>query len=98
MMPSKLKQYSLKFFLKIFLLIQSQIIDIWRSMVEGPAIDEQRALRSAAQLQPSTGPSQIPSAPRDSDDERDPNEIIQIPSTAQTREYDDESDYGDSDD
>lgn len=64
----------------------SFIIDIWRSMVSGVPIDEQRTQRTVGVNQP---PSEHPSTDAsfscigggggdgdDSDDERDPNDII----------------------
>lgn len=84
------------------------IIDIWRSMVAGVSIDEQRAQREVNVNQPSptetkSGPS-VDAGPSslggdDSDDDRDPNDIIvrnpgpSAPATGGAYSNLDESDY-----
>jgi hypothetical protein len=53
------------------------LIDIWRSLAEGPPIDEQRALRQAAVQVTNNRPiasKDIVLSQKDSDDEGDPND------------------------
>ncbi|KAF9467664.1 hypothetical protein BDZ94DRAFT_1248699 [Collybia nuda] len=82
------------------------IIDIWRSMISGASIDDQRANRTAPppQLQYDTYAQTTQRIPdlADSDEERDPNDFAAIPATALlvsgAGTYgDDDSDYGQSD-
>jgi hypothetical protein len=83
------------------------IIDVWRSMVSGVPIDEQRAQREVGVSQPPLEPKVDPSADAgpsslgggdDSDDERDPNDIQvspgkSVPTTEGAYSNLDESDY-----
>ncbi|PPQ67779.1 hypothetical protein CVT25_009083, partial [Psilocybe cyanescens] len=88
------------------------IIKIWKDMVTGLAIDEQRQLRSEASsyeghasAAQNSGPSDVPVTPLDvdSDDEQDPNDIVAQPAPnsmakqAQQMSFEDESDYGEYD-
>lgn len=70
-------------------------------MVSGPAIDEQRAMRNTQGPQNTTA-TKLTEAELgdDSDDERDPNDIIQVPpiKIPSGMYGDSDSDYGDSDD
>lgn len=91
---------------------ESVIIKIWKDMVTGLAIDEQRQLRSEASsyeghasAAQNSGPSDVPVTPLDvdSDDEQDPNDIVAQPAPnsmakqAQQMSFEDESDYGEYD-
>lgn len=88
-------------------------IDIWKELISGPSIDEQRELRiKGAEAVPagsnSAGTSNVTSHPaeEDSEEEQDPNEYVaptggasSKPAQAQRRTtFSDESDYGDDDD
>lgn len=81
-------------FLLIVLSILRLIIDIWRSMVSGLSIDEQRQQRAGThassphpQKTPTPGPSttqtHLPSAASGSDDEQDPNDMVTQPQITQ---------------
>ncbi|KAF8906976.1 hypothetical protein CPB84DRAFT_1769105 [Gymnopilus junonius] len=67
------------------------LIDIWKSMVSGLSIDEQRRKRAGSQASlphtqmpgPSTAQTHLPSASSGSDDEQDPNDIVAQPQAAQ---------------
>lgn len=87
----------------------SSIIDIWRLMVSGVPIDEQRAQREVGVNRPpleanvdsstDAGPSSHGGGGDDSDDEQDPNDIIirnpgpLAPKTGGAYSNLDESDY-----
>ena len=62
----------------------SIMVDIWKSLVSGPPIDDQKAIRAAI-TQTVSNEEELPSAssdaqalwnPDDSDDERDPNDVL----------------------
>jgi hypothetical protein len=60
------------------------LVDIWRSLADGPPIDEQRTIRQAAAQIPNMQPAASSSGSgavtsRDSDDEVDPNNANSIP-------------------
>ncbi|KAF5375926.1 hypothetical protein D9615_008258 [Tricholomella constricta] len=74
------------------------IIDIWRSMISGPPIDEQRALReSGLDVQSAADPAAQAGPSLEYDSDQDPNSIQQ-----ETRQVahnpDSDSDYGQSSD
>ncbi|GLB42725.1 hypothetical protein LshimejAT787_1201740 [Lyophyllum shimeji] len=74
------------------------IIDVWRSMVSGPAIDEQRAFWNRKRDPGSRAPQAPPpteAGALDYDSDRDPNEIRQ---ETQQEVHDDDSDWGQSSD
>lgn len=79
--------------------IYSLIIDIWRSMISGPPIDEQRAMRMAIKNPRIDTPStdEELGAPADVDSDADPNDIIQKPMTSAAGDPDSDSDNGESD-
>lgn len=79
--------------------IYSLIIDIWRSMISGPPIDEQRAMRMAIKNPRIDTPStdEELGAPADVDSDADPNDIIQKPTTSAAGDPDSDSDNGESD-
>jgi len=79
------------------------IIDLWRSMISGPPIDEQRALRERTRGDDDddvgVGPSGAPGGDDQYDSDRDPNDIVRNgePSGSAAAGPDDDSDYGESD-
>lgn len=72
------------FLIYIFTFTLSTLIDIWRSFVQGPPIDEQKTLRQVAKqansAQTTSGASlEALPAPEESDEDRDPNDMVYIP-------------------
>ena len=74
------------------------IIELWRSMISGPPIDEQRALRERTRGEDDDDGGDG-DAPGGDDSDRDPNDIVQNggPSTSAAVGPYDDSDYGESD-
>lgn len=81
------------------------MIDVWRSMISGPPIDEQRASRiqpqaaTAGQSDPegSAVPLEEP-VEEDSDEEQDPNEFGRAASSGAPQQQSNPYDDGDSSD
>ncbi|RDB21809.1 hypothetical protein Hypma_010899 [Hypsizygus marmoreus] len=77
------------------------IIDVWRSMISGPAIDEQRTLRTIRQGRSRTAVKEPESADVTGDvgdeSDMDPNDIVQTAVPQAVGDPDSGSDYGESD-
>jgi hypothetical protein len=87
------------------------LIDVWKSMVAGVPIDDQRELRSGGRVevqaeQEGQSSSVGPRPPVDSDEEEDPNDYVprheaprsDVPATSETGYDFDVSDYGSNSD
>jgi hypothetical protein len=78
------------------------LIEIWRSMISGSTVDDQRTFRGALSvpLKSESADTKVSVKPPsgDSDEERDPNDIVQNPNPISSFADDpDSDDYGSSD-
>jgi hypothetical protein len=68
------------------------LVDIWRSMISGSSIDDQRIFRPAITVSSKSEPAKAKPPAGDSDEERDPNDIVQTVTSRPTFADDPDSD------